>query len=137
MPGNLSTPADEADVAIQSLITDVRVNGTLNDYTGQLEGRVSVRVTDRANGPAQNEAGTVTDVPFTFTIPCTATDGGGNVGATCSVNTTADAALPGAILETRRTIWQLANLEVRDGGLDGVVSTQDNTRFLRQGFFVP
>jgi hypothetical protein len=135
--GNAGTPADEADVRIQSSVTDVRTRTTLDDYTGELEGRVTLRITDRLNGPGQNETGTVTDLPFTFPIPCTATSGGGNVGATCSVNTTADAVMPGAVVEAKRTIWQVEALEVRDGGSDGVASTQDNTPFLRQGFFVP
>ncbi|MGH2978371.1 MAG: prealbumin-like fold domain-containing protein, partial [Solirubrobacterales bacterium] len=134
--GDAGTPADEADVRIQASVTDVRTQD-LSDYEGQLEGRVSLRVTDRLNGPGEDETGTVTDLPFTFPVPCTATSGSGNVGATCSVATTADAVLAGAVVETRRTIWQVADVELRDGGPDGVASTQDNTPFLRQGFFVP
>jgi hypothetical protein len=135
--GNPGTPADEADVRIVTSVTDVRTTAGLNDYTGELEGHVSLRVTDRLSGPAQNETGTVVDVPFSFTIPCTATSGSGNVGATCAVNTSADALLPGAVPEGKRTIWQFADAQVRDGGPDGTASSQDNTPFLRQGFFVP
>jgi hypothetical protein len=40
-------------------------------------------------------------------------------------------------VETKRTIWQMGDVELRDGGPDGVASTQDNTRFARQGIFVP
>ena len=53
--GNPSTPADEADVTIEARVTDVRTTASLNDYTGELEGRVSLRITDRLNGTGQNE----------------------------------------------------------------------------------
>ena len=70
-------------------------------------------------------------------MQCTATGGTANVGASCGVNTSADALLPGVVLETRRTIWQLGQFEVRDGGPDGLASSQDNTVFLRSGIFLP
>jgi len=134
--GNPGTPADEADVLIQTNVTDVRATAGLSDYTGELEARVTLRVTDRLNGPGQNEVGTMTDMPYTFAVPCTVT-GSTNVGATCSLSTTADALLPGTVVETKRTIWQMGDVQVRDGGPDGVAATQDNTPFLRQGIFVP
>jgi hypothetical protein len=69
-------------------------------------------------------------------VPCTAT-GSTSIGSTCSINTTADAVVPGAVLETRRSIWQLGSVEVFDGGADGVVSTTPNTLFAKQGVFIP
>ena len=45
--------------------------------------------------------------------------------------------MPGLVVETKRTIWQMGDVELRDGGADGVASTQDNTLFARQGIFVP
>ena len=65
-----------------------------------------LRVTDRFNGPAGNEVATGQDVPFTFTIPCAETTGTGNIGATCALNTSADAVVPGAVTEIKRSIWQ-------------------------------
>jgi hypothetical protein len=136
--GNASTPADEADVGITANITDIRRLSDLNDYTGELQGTVMLRITDRLNGPGLNEVGTVSDVPFDFTIPCTATSGGGNIGSTCAVATSADAVLPGAVTEVKRTIWQMDDVRVFDGGADGQASTHgDNTLFARQGVFVP
>ena len=138
IPGNAGTPADEADVGITVSITDVRLRNTnLDDYTGELKVASTLRITDRLNGPAQNEVGTVTDTQLAFTVPCTATSGGGNLGATCSLSTTADAVLPGTVSETKRTIWGMDEVQVFDGGADGVVSTSPNTMFLRQGIFVP
>jgi hypothetical protein len=138
MLGTPATPEDEADVGITASITDIRRKSDLNDYTGELQGRFTLRITDRVNGPALNEVGTVSDVPFDFTIPCTATSGGGNVGSTCAVATTADAVLPGAVPEVKRTIWQMGDVLIYDGGADSQASTHgDNTLFARQGVFVP
>ena len=135
--GDPVTQADEADVSIQASITDVRVRSNASDYTGQLQGVVVLQITDRLNGAALNEAGTASDVPFTFTIPCTATSGSTNIGSTCAVFTSADAVVPGAVKESKRSIWQLGDVRVSDGGPDGQVSTQDNSPFLRQGIYIP
>jgi hypothetical protein len=53
------------------------------------------------------------------------------------VSTTANAVTPAAIKESDRTIWQLGQIVVLDGGPDGQVATNDNTVFARQGVFVP
>ncbi len=39
--------------------------------------------------------------------------------------------------EGKRAIWELGQIEVSDGGSDGLASTEDNTVFARQGVFVP
>jgi hypothetical protein len=133
--GNPGTNADEADARVTAEITDVRKRSDLTDYTGQLQLDTTIRVIDRNNGPT--ETGVGQDTPFRVTIPCTAT-GAAGVGSTCSVNTTVDAVLgAGAIKETMRTIWQLGQVRVNDGGPDGVVSTTPNTLFAVQGLFVP
>jgi hypothetical protein len=59
------------------------------------------------------------------------------MGSTCSIDTTADAVLPGVVKELRRAVWQMGPVQVFDGGADGVVSTNPNTLFLTQGVFVP
>lgn len=139
--GNPATTADEADVRYAVSITDVRCrqvsggcSGALADYTGQLRVQTGLRMIDRYNGPS--EVGVVQDTSFGVTVPCTAT-GSTTIGSSCVLNTTADAVLPGAIKETRRAIWQLGQVQVFDGGSDGVVSTTPNTLFAVQGVFVP
>lgn len=127
--------ADDADVQLVSSITDVRNKSGLLDYTGELQVRLPLRITDRHNGPATNETGTG-DAAFNFTVPCTAT-GSGSVGSTCSITTTADAVMPGVVLETRRSIWQVDRIQVFDGGPDGVASTAPNTLFATQAVFAP
>jgi hypothetical protein len=134
IPGNPSTTADEADVRLAVSVADVRRRADLGDYTGQLEARPQLRITDRNNGPG--ETGTVQDIDFPFAIPCAATSDTA-VGSTCSLSSTADAVNPGTVLENRRTIWQLGQVRVFDGGSDGVASTAGNTLFAVQGLFVP
>jgi hypothetical protein len=133
--GNPGTTADEADARITVSITDVRKRSDLTDYAGQLQLESTIRVIDRDNGPS--ETGTVQDTPFRVTVPC-ATTGSTSVGSTCSVDTTADAVTgAGTIKEGKRSIWQLGQVRVNDGGTDGVVSTTPNGVFAVQGVFVP
>jgi peptidoglycan/xylan/chitin deacetylase (PgdA/CDA1 family) len=136
IPGDQSTPADEADVRIDLSITDVRELSDLSDYTGQLDAEPGIRLTDRLNGPQQVESATVSDFSLGFAVPCTATSST-TAGSTCSVSTTADAVQPGMVKEGARAIWALGQVFVDDGGPDGVASTPDNTHFLAQGIFTP
>jgi hypothetical protein len=134
--GDPLTPEDESDVGLTVSLTDVRTKADLLDYTGELEASAMVRITDRDNGTG-SVAGTVTDFPYEFTVPCSATPDS-NVGSTCSTTTTADSLVPGAIREGERAIWQIGQVAVFDGGPDGLASTPGgNTPFARQGIFVP
>ena len=64
-------------------ITDVRNAANLSDYTGELQARTSLRITDRGE-PGGDEPATVVDTPLPVTVPCVATGGSGD-GAGCSV----------------------------------------------------
>jgi hypothetical protein len=132
--GNASTPADEADVKVRADITDVRNKTGLGDYTGQLKLTSDIRITDRDNGPT--ELATAQDLPLSYTLPCVTTTST-TIGSTCSINTTADAVAAGTVKESMRAIWQLGKVNVFDGGADGLASTNPNTLFLTQGYFVP
>ena len=137
--GNPTTPVDEADVAITVSITDVRRQADLADYTGELQARASLRITDRrnANAPAGGiDPATVADMPLNVATPC-ATTADPNAGSTCAVTTSMDALAPSAVRERERAIWQLGSLDVYDGGPDGDVDTADNTLFVKQGVFIP
>jgi hypothetical protein len=133
--GDPGTPADEADVNVSVNLTDVRRKQTLDDYTGELQARITRRVTDRYNGNSQTEAATVADVPLEIPVQCAAT--GGSAGSSCTVSTSLDALLPGSVSEGKRAIWQLDRVRVYDGGADGSADTDDNTLFATQGVFVP
>jgi hypothetical protein len=149
-----STTADEADVLIRAVLADVRCNapsslcGSPNDfssppdYAGDLAGSVGLRITDRNNAPFPDPAtgrgpGTVVDQSLTFAIPCAETSSTSR-GSACSVETTADALVPGTVLEQQRANWELGEVRVLDGGADGDPGTADGPQvFLRQGVFVP
>ena len=131
--GNPATPADEADLALRVQISDVREQGTLADYAGEVEARATVRITDR-----NTSSGMATSINAIFPLttqcaPTAATD----TGSTCSLTTTLDTLIPGAIAEGQRTVMQLSQVQVIDGGADGDTGTEPNTVFLRQGIFVP
>jgi hypothetical protein len=132
--GNSATPADEADVKVSASVTDVRNKTGLADYTGQLKLTSTMRITDRDNGPT--EIATTQDLPLSYTLPCVGT-GSTTVGSTCSIDTTADAVAAGTVKESMRSIWQMGKVDVFDGGADGLASTNPNTLFLTQGYFVP
>jgi hypothetical protein len=137
VPGNESSPEDEADVLVTISMTDVRNGGTLTDYTGDLRETTIVRLTDSYNGAGSDEAATMLDIPFPVHVPCTPT-AAATIGSTCAVDTSLDAIVPGSIREGDRSIWELGAIEVYDGGSDGdPVTAGDDTLFARQGLFTP
>jgi glucose/arabinose dehydrogenase len=135
IPGDAATPADEADAELRATATDVRRRSDLADYAGELQLATVLRITDR-DSAGVNPAATVSDITYTATLPCHPTADTA-VGSTCSVATTADALAPGAVREGRRSIWGLGQIELFDGGADGVASTPGNAPFLREGVFIP
>ncbi|MGH2979129.1 MAG: DUF7594 domain-containing protein [Solirubrobacterales bacterium] len=134
--GDPTTPEDEADVMLEAQVTDVREAGTFLDYLGELQVRDTVRITDRGSGADHDEPATTEDLTLPVTVPCALTLDLA-VGAICSLSTTLDAVVPGAVAENARSIWELGQIEVLDGGPDGDADTPDNTVFARQGIFVP
>jgi glucose/arabinose dehydrogenase len=133
--GDPATTADEADVALHLVVSDVRKRSDLSDYSGELQLTAGLRITDKDNG-GSSPAATVADTPYAAALPCQPTSLT-TIGSTCSLSTTADALAPGSIKEGRRTIWELGQVQVYDGGADGIASTAPNTVFLRQGIFTP
>ena len=141
--GNPSTPADEADVRIRFSLTDVRDAANPSaGYPWSLAIPLPLRLTDRGIGCCA-VPGTVrdlrlhTDTAMQVEAPCA--PAGPGLGATCSVTTTYDTILPGAVLEGKRSLWHLTGpLQVYDSGADGYASsTDDNGLVATQGLFVP
>ena len=146
--GNPATPnTDEADVSVQANLVDVRckpaqvdpcASNALADYIGDVQLAMDVRLTDRrVNHFGQAEQLTMTDIyrlPFAFSCTATADT---TVGGTCALSTSMEALYPGSIKENARTMWELGQIEVRDGGLDGSAASDDYTVFAKQGVFVP
>jgi hypothetical protein len=139
LPSDASTPAvDEADISIAFSLTDVRNQSNLSDYGGELRAATSLRITDKSNGSSLTLPGTIADLPFGFTVPCTPTFTT-TTGATCALSTTVDGLVGGAVKESKRSIYKLVgDVEVFDGGADGDGDTVgDNTLFAGSGLFVP
>jgi hypothetical protein len=133
------TNGDQSDVTFTGQITDVRDKQTLADYTGELRASFGLRLTDRSNGTntVRFHPATAADASFGFSFGC-ASDPSPSIGGTCSIATSADAAVPGITPEFKRAIWQLGQVEVYDGGSDGDGDTTgDNTLFMTQGVFAP
>jgi hypothetical protein len=135
------------DLLINVTTTDVRCQagvsacGAANaaagpDYIGQLQATAQLRITDQLNGPSQDVAATVSDTSFPVTVPCAAT-ADVNLGATCSVATSASAVVPGSVQSGKRAIWALGQVQVFDGGASGVAGASDATLFEDQGLFLP
>jgi hypothetical protein len=137
------------DVLISSSITDVRcqagtaasVCSSANaadgpDYSGEVQGNATIRISDHYNGPNLNEAATVVDIPFPVNGTCVNTTST-TIGGTCTTNTTANAVVPGSVKDTQRAVVEVGQLQINDGGADGLVSTADNTLFEVQGIFIP
>lgn len=137
--GNPFTPANEADVRLAVSITDVRKRIDLSDYTGELSATTSVRMTDHDNDAglgSYSDPATAEDVDFPATVPCTGTTNS-QIGASCTLSTTFNALMPGAVVEERKSNWQFGIVNVFDGGPDGLAASGPNTLFATQGIFAP
>ena len=142
--GNSSTEADEADVRIAVSLTDVRNRPSLTDYVGRVALRADLQVTDNGNAPETPEPGTVQTFKYHAPVDCAATDVT-TTGSTCVLITTADTLVPGTVVESRRSVWEFGQIEVRDAGPNGtgyancpaVCGDGDEATFLRQGVFTP
>ena len=143
--GDPSTTADEADVHILASTTDVRNTADGSDYTGELALATGLRMTDGANGPSQDEPGTVEDSELSVPFSCSPT-ANPLLGAACSLNTSADTLVPGLAREGDRAVISAFSLTVEDPGPDRelqgsgcppVCGTGDEAVFLRQGLFLP
>jgi uncharacterized repeat protein (TIGR01451 family) len=136
-----------SDVDISATITDVRcaVGGdacgvaNLNggpDYTGELQTTYELRITDRSSGDGGGTPATVIDTSSPVTIACAGT-ADISIGAACGLSTSANAVLPGSVQTGRRAIWEIGQVQVFDGGADGLASTAGNTLFATEGIFIP
>jgi hypothetical protein len=133
------------DIFLTAHLTDVRRLSDLGDYDGELQAKMALRLTDHYNSvvgaPPPECSGTIScpatvvDFDFDFPVQCTPTSGLG--GSTCQVNTSANAQIPGIVMEMKRATWELDQIQVFDGGADGQAETPDNTLFQVQGVFLP
>jgi hypothetical protein len=142
--GNTATEADEANVDLIVDLSDVRNHPALTDYTGKVIVTTSLKVTDNQNATEMPEPGTVQTVPLEFAAQCTATVDTTR-GSDCDLQTTIDALTPGFVVESKRAIWELGQVTVKDAGPNGTglancpptCGDGDETTYLRQGIFIP
>jgi hypothetical protein len=142
--GDTTTTADEADVKVTVSATDVRNHPSGTDYTGRVLTTAQLTITDNNNAPETPESGTTQAQPFQVPVQCVAT-ADTTRGGTCSLTTTYDAVIPGAVSERMRSVWALGQVQVKDAGPNGTgyascpptCGDGDETVFMRQGVFVP
>jgi hypothetical protein len=134
--GNASTEANEADVRLRGDFKDVRNNPSGTDYTGQLLVHADLQITDKDNATETPEPGTTVTVPLEYPESCTAT-ADTSIGGSCTITSTINAILPGAVLESMRTLWEVGQVYVKDAGPNTTFGDSDDEVFLRQGIFIP
>jgi hypothetical protein len=147
----LPGPPADSDVRITSSLSDVRCRpagascGGANaagpaDYTGEVRATFALRMTDRWNTGAPaggSPVATGQGTSFASSFPCAPTASTAT-GASCTLSTTANAIVPGLVLDGQRAIWQMDQVQVYDGGPDGDADTPaGDTLFAVQGIFVP
>jgi hypothetical protein len=97
---------------------------------------VELRLTDAERFGAARDQATLTPIDYSLLVACTPTPDA-SIGARCAASTSADAIAPGTVKEGWRTLWQLGQIRVLDGGADSQAGTADNGLFATQGLFVP
>lgn len=143
-------PPDDSEIALTASITDVRCKagttacGNANahegpDYTGELEGNATIRVTDHNNAVdpgGGNDPATVIDIESPFSLLCANTTDT-NIGGNCTLTTASCLGCLGTIKDGKRTVVEVTQLRLFDGGADGLINTTPNTQFAEQGIFIP
>jgi hypothetical protein len=146
IPGNANTELNEADVKLKVSMTDVRNKPALSDYVGRVLASIPLQITDNYNSLTGENPDPATTQTFDFKFPvdCTLTTDT-SIGAACALTTSTNAIYPGAVLEGKRTIWQLGQVVVKDAGPNGTgyascpptCGDGDEATYLRQGIWVP
>jgi hypothetical protein len=113
------------------------------DYSGQLQLSSSTRVTDHYNAVdpgGGTDPATVVEMPaFQNTAFCASTADTSTGGVCNFANATQCTPPPqcSGVRDGDRTVAEISQLKVFDGGQDGNVFTSPNTLFAIQGLFVP
>jgi hypothetical protein len=105
------------------------------DYSGNLQLLAMVRISDHNNGPNQDEAATVQDIPFPVNVYCHNT-ADTSTGGLC--NDPGPQCLGCFVsYDGQRIVAEITQIRIFDGGADGDVSSPGNTLFMTQGIFIP
>jgi hypothetical protein len=112
------------------------------DYAGSVRLEAAIRGSDHWNAVDPGgglDPATMQDYTLAMNVPCTQTSDPG-IGSSCYQSLFLEAFIPGSyvIKDGKRTIWEVGQPRVYDGGADGDGSTAgDDTLFAVQGLFVP
>ena len=146
-------PPEDSNVEFTIAVTDVLCRTTnaacpgaaFADYAGKVLAQLTLRVTDKYSGSPLVEGATTQDFDLGIPVQCVTT-ASALEGGKCETITTANALYPGAVLDTRRTIWDLGQARILDPGPNGTgfgagcpatCGDGDETVFMRQGIFIP
>jgi hypothetical protein len=143
-------PPDDSDVIFSATITDVRCKpststcGNANasggpDYTGELQGDATIRITDHWNATSSGggpDAATVVDIPMPVAMTC-ANTADTSTGGVCNLAASTCLGCFGAVKDGKRTVVEIGQVRVYDGGPDGLNATTPNTLFAVEGVFIP
>jgi hypothetical protein len=143
-------PPEDSDVIFSTSISDVRCKtgvstcGNANaaggpDYTGELQGDATIRITDHWNATEPgggSDPATIVDVPMPISLSCVST-ADTSTGAQCNLSGAGCLGCFTTNLEGNRTIVEIGQVRVSDGGSDGIVATTPNSLFMKQGIFIP
>jgi hypothetical protein len=144
--------ASPGEAAVSAVVTDVRCKagtstcGNANttsgpDYTGELRSNATIRITDHNNSASPGggtDAATVVDLPFPINLTCSNTADTA-IGGSCTIaggQPLSMVPVPNPT-EPTRSVVEVTQVEVFDGGADGLASTTPNTVFMREGIFIP
>ena len=146
-------PPEDSNVEFTVVVNDVLCRATnaacpgaaFADYTGRVLVQFTLRVTDKYSGSPLVEGATTQDFDIEVPVQCVAT-ASALEGGKCETTTMANALYPGAVLDTKRAIWELGQARVLDPGPNGTgfgagcpatCGDGDETVFMREGIFIP
>jgi glucose/arabinose dehydrogenase len=142
IPGDPSSLENDADLNFLVWQSDVRSGSeTGPDYNPSpsdpdLALIERLRISDNSNGTGGTDRATATDLDFSVPVYCTPTIDS-RVGSTCTANTTANAVMPGAIVESKQMNIQVFRVHLNDAGVDGIAGNADDTLFEQEGLLIP
>jgi len=105
------------------------------DYSGEVQATAAIRMSDHDS--SGGEATTLIDIPFPLRAVECANTSSTSEGAICTVTTTANAVVAGVLKPGKRTIWEVGQVVLYDGGAGGDIQTPDGGPLVKEGVFAP
>jgi TolB protein len=138
--GNPANGFDDAKVKFTSKVYGLYRKDTGRGYNKEIRFEVQVQMTDRTNTPHPGGSGAGTAQPITlaWTVPCFRETTDQFSQGICALSLKDDVLGPNLVPEGKRSIWEISQVRVYDGGADSDADTLADNRLLgTQGLFVP